>query len=129
MGKKTVVRNILHLNLCILSVFVMQEDNYEWGSSSILDALPSITSQQRRLAVAAMRWRKALQRSRSEHEVPAKIPITVICLYSAKFSVSQGAFSGWTVMLNIDHSRESGFRRLLQSGGAKVTAIYSELLK
>ncbi|MEQ2202488.1 hypothetical protein XENOCAPTIV_003154 [Xenoophorus captivus] len=32
----------------------------------------------------------------------------------------QGAFSGWTVMLNIDQSRESGFRRLLQSGGAKV---------
>lgn len=32
----------------------------------------------------------------------------------------QGAFSGWTVMLNIDQSRESGFKRLLQSGGAKV---------
>uniref|UniRef100_A0AAQ5XMZ1 BRCT domain-containing protein n=1 Tax=Amphiprion ocellaris TaxID=80972 RepID=A0AAQ5XMZ1_AMPOC len=76
----------------------IQEDEYEWGSSSILDALPSITSQQKRLALAAMRWRKALQR-RSEHE---------------------GAFSGWTVMLNIDQSRESGFRRLLQSGGAKV---------
>lgn len=26
-------------------------------------------------------------------------------------------------MLNIDHSRESGFRRLLQSGGAKVPAL------
>ncbi|CAG05512.1 unnamed protein product, partial [Tetraodon nigroviridis] len=77
----------------------IQEDEYEWGSSSILDALPSITSQQRRLALAAMRWRKTLQGSRSEHE---------------------GAFSGWTVMLNIDHSRDSGFRRLLQSGGAKV---------
>ncbi|XP_034562035.1 DNA topoisomerase 2-binding protein 1 [Notolabrus celidotus] len=75
-----------------------QEDEYEWGSSSILDALPSITSQQRRLALAAMRWRKALQ-GRSEQE---------------------GAFSGWTVMLNIDQSRESGFRRLLQSGRAKV---------
>ncbi|XP_060921144.1 DNA topoisomerase 2-binding protein 1 [Labrus mixtus] len=76
----------------------IQEDEYEWGSSSILDALPSITSQQRRLASAAMRWRKSLQ-GRSEQE---------------------GAFSGWTVMLNIDQSRESGFRRLLQSGGAKV---------
>uniref|UniRef100_A0A3P9NDX8 DNA topoisomerase II binding protein 1 n=1 Tax=Poecilia reticulata TaxID=8081 RepID=A0A3P9NDX8_POERE len=65
---------------------------------SILEALPSITSQQKRLALAAMRWRKALQGS-SEHD---------------------GAFSGWTVMLNIDQSRESGFRRLLQSGGAKV---------
>lgn len=74
------------------------EEEYEWGSSSILDALPSITSQQRRLALAAMRWRKALQ-GRSEHG---------------------GAFSGWTVMLNIDQNRESGFRRLLQSGRAKV---------
>ncbi|XP_068438409.1 DNA topoisomerase 2-binding protein 1 [Clinocottus analis] len=74
------------------------EDEYEWGSSSILDALPSITSQQRRLALAAMRWRKTLQ-GRSERG---------------------GAFSGWTVMLNIDQSRESGFRRLLQSGRAKV---------
>ncbi|XP_071340915.1 DNA topoisomerase 2-binding protein 1 [Trachinotus anak] len=76
----------------------IQEDEYEWGSSSILDALPSITSQQRRLASAAMRWRKTLQ-GRSERG---------------------GAFSGWTVMLNIDQNRESGFRRLLQSGGAKV---------
>lgn len=42
-------------------MFVFQEDDYEWGSSSILDALPSITSQQRRLALAAMRWRKTLQ--------------------------------------------------------------------
>lgn len=36
----------------------------------------------------------------------------------------QGAFSGWTVMLNIDQSRESGFRRLLQSGRAKVAALF-----
>ncbi|XP_008292837.1 DNA topoisomerase 2-binding protein 1 [Stegastes partitus] len=84
----------------------IQEDEYEWGSSSILEALPSITSQQKRLALAAMRWRKALQR-RSEHE---------------------GAFSGWTVMLNIDQNRESGFRRLLQSGGAKVLSSPSPSL-
>uniref|UniRef100_A0A8C2XH35 DNA topoisomerase II binding protein 1 n=1 Tax=Cyclopterus lumpus TaxID=8103 RepID=A0A8C2XH35_CYCLU len=81
----------------------IQEDEYEWGSSSILDALPSITSQQRRLALAAMRWRKTLQ-GRSEQG---------------------GAFSGWTVMLNIDQIRESGFRRLLQSGRAKVTQSHS----
>ncbi|XP_068200123.1 DNA topoisomerase 2-binding protein 1 [Antennarius striatus] len=74
------------------------EEEFEWGSSSILDALPSITSQQRRLALAAMRWRKSLQGC----------------------SKQRGAFSGWTVMLNIDQNRESGFRRLLQSGGAKV---------
>lgn len=51
-----------------LHLFVFQEDEYEWGSSSILDALPSITSQQRRLALAAMRWRKTLQ-GRSEQRV------------------------------------------------------------
>ncbi|XP_061661893.1 DNA topoisomerase 2-binding protein 1 isoform X2 [Syngnathoides biaculeatus] len=79
--------------------FIPEED-YEWGSSSILDALPSLTLQQRRLALAAQRWRKAL-RGPTEQD-------------------GQGAFSGWTVMLNIDQSRESGFRRLLQSGGAEV---------
>uniref|UniRef100_A0A3P8WV72 DNA topoisomerase II binding protein 1 n=1 Tax=Cynoglossus semilaevis TaxID=244447 RepID=A0A3P8WV72_CYNSE len=92
---------ILHrsyLEACRSVGHFVQEDEYEWGSSSILDALPSINSQQRRLALAAMRWRKALH-GRSKQG---------------------GAFSGWTVMLNIDHSRESGFRRLLQSGGAKV---------
>lgn len=67
-------------------MFVLQEDEYEWGSSSILDALPSITTQQRRLALAAMRWRKTLQGSRTEHEVPAKALITVLCLYSAELS-------------------------------------------
>ncbi|TKS87567.1 DNA topoisomerase 2-binding protein 1-A [Collichthys lucidus] len=94
-------RWILHrsyLEACRSVGHFIQEDDYEWGSSSILDALPSITSQQRRLALAAMRWRKTLQ-GRPEQG---------------------GAFSGWTVMLNIDQSRESGFRRLLQSGRAKV---------
>ncbi|XP_072307184.1 DNA topoisomerase 2-binding protein 1 [Eucyclogobius newberryi] len=92
---------ILHrsyLEACRSVGHFIEEENYEWGSSSILSALPSITSQQKRLALAAMRWRKALQ-GRSDH---------------------QGSFSGWTVMLNIDQSRDTGFRRLLQSGGAKV---------
>ncbi|XP_044944835.1 DNA topoisomerase 2-binding protein 1 isoform X5 [Mustela putorius furo] len=40
--------------------FVLEED-YEWGSSSILDVLTGINVQQRRLALAAMRWRKKLQ--------------------------------------------------------------------
>ncbi|XP_045077112.1 DNA topoisomerase 2-binding protein 1-A-like isoform X1 [Coregonus clupeaformis] len=92
---------ILHrsyLEACRSVGHFIQEDAYEWGSSSILDALPSISSQQKRLALAAMRWRRNLQ----EH------------------NDLEGAFSGWTVMLNIDQTRESGFRRLLQSGGAKV---------
>ncbi|XP_029978784.1 DNA topoisomerase 2-binding protein 1 isoform X2 [Sphaeramia orbicularis] len=92
---------ILHrsyLEACRSVSCFIEEDSFEWGSSSILEALPSITSQQKRLALAAMRWRKALQ-GRTEHG---------------------GAFSGWNVMLNIDQNRDSGFRRLLQSGGAKV---------
>ncbi|XP_051538717.1 DNA topoisomerase 2-binding protein 1-A-like isoform X2 [Myxocyprinus asiaticus] len=92
---------ILHrsyLEACRAEGHFIQEEQYEWGSSSILDALPSINSQQKRLALAAMRWRKTLQG----------------CINK------EGAFGGWTVMLNIDQAREAGFRRLLQSGGAKV---------
>ncbi|XP_052398540.1 DNA topoisomerase 2-binding protein 1-A isoform X1 [Carassius gibelio] len=92
---------ILHrsyLEACRAEGHFIQEEQYEWGSSSILDALPSINSQQKRLALAAMRWRKTLQGC----------------------SNTEGAFGGWTVMLNIDQAREAGFRRLLESGGAKV---------
>uniref|UniRef100_A0A8C1I1I0 DNA topoisomerase II binding protein 1 n=1 Tax=Cyprinus carpio carpio TaxID=630221 RepID=A0A8C1I1I0_CYPCA len=92
---------ILHrsyLEACRSEGHFIEEEQYEWGSSSILDALPSINSQQKRLALAAMRWRKTLQGG----------------------SNKEGAFGGWTVMLNIDQAREAGFRRLLQSGGAKV---------
>lgn len=92
---------ILHrsyLEACRAEGHFIQEDQYEWGSSSILEALPSINSQQKRLALAAMRWRKTLQGC----------------------SNKEGAFGGWIVMLNIDQAREAGFRRLLQSGGAKV---------
>ncbi|XP_051542504.1 DNA topoisomerase 2-binding protein 1-A-like [Myxocyprinus asiaticus] len=92
---------ILHrsyLEACRAEGHFIPEEQYEWGSSSILDALPSINSQQKRLALAAMRWRKTLQGCTNK----------------------EGAFGGWTVMLNIDQAREAGFRRLLQSGGAKV---------
>ncbi|XP_018620716.2 DNA topoisomerase 2-binding protein 1 isoform X2 [Scleropages formosus] len=92
---------ILHrsyLEACRAVGHFIQEEDYEWGSSSILDVLPNISSQQRKLALAAMRWRQVLQARQG----------------------LEGAFSGWTVMLNIDQGREAGFRRLLQSGGAKV---------
>ncbi|XP_060756012.1 DNA topoisomerase 2-binding protein 1 isoform X2 [Neoarius graeffei] len=92
---------ILHrsyLEACRAEGYFIPEENYEWGSHSILDALPSINSQQKRLALAALRWRKSLQ----------------------GLTDKEGAFGGWTVMLNIDQARDAGFRRLLQSGGAKV---------
>lgn len=67
--------------MCVC-VRAFQEDEYEWGSGSILDALPSITSQQRRLALAAMRWRKSLQ-GRSDRGVP-----TVLCPPTTPFTYS-----------------------------------------
>ncbi|XP_061096834.1 DNA topoisomerase 2-binding protein 1 isoform X2 [Conger conger] len=92
---------ILHrsyLEACRAVGHFIQEEDYEWGSSSILEALPNISPLQRRLALAALRWRMSLQ----DQQGP------------------EGAFAGWRVMLNIDQAREVGFRRLLQSGGAKV---------
>ncbi|XP_062335902.1 DNA topoisomerase 2-binding protein 1 isoform X2 [Osmerus eperlanus] len=100
---------ILHrsyLEACRSVGHFIQEEAYEWGSSSILEALPSVTSQQRRLALAGLRWRRSLQHRTG----------------------TEGAFSGWTVMLNIDQNREAGFRRLLQSGGAKVLPSASPAL-
>ncbi|XP_032189246.1 DNA topoisomerase 2-binding protein 1 isoform X3 [Mustela erminea] len=52
--------------------FVLEED-YEWGSSSILDVLTGINVQQRRLALAAMRWRKKLQQ-RQESGIVEVLP-------------------------------------------------------
>ncbi|XP_077481033.1 DNA topoisomerase 2-binding protein 1 isoform X2 [Stigmatopora argus] len=94
---------ILHrsyLEACRSRGRFLPEEDHEWGSSSVLDALPSVSSQERCLALAAMRWRKALLRGGPSEQ--------------------GGAFSGWTVMLNIDQGREAGFRRLLESGGATV---------
>ncbi|XP_029796116.1 DNA topoisomerase 2-binding protein 1 isoform X2 [Suricata suricatta] len=85
--------------------FVSEED-YEWGSSSILDVLTGITVQQRRLALAAMRWRKKIQQRQ-------------------ELGIVEGAFSGWKVILHLDHAREAGFKRLLESGGAKVLPGHS----
>lgn len=103
---------ILHrsyLETCRATGHFIQEDEYEWGSGSILEAFPSMSPHKKRLALAAKRWRTTLQDR----------------------STLEGAFSGWTVMLNIDQARESGFSRLLQSGGATVlsslaTSSYSE---
>ncbi|KAM7063258.1 DNA topoisomerase 2-binding protein 1 isoform 2-T2 [Molossus nigricans] len=96
-----------YLEACRTAGHFVAEEDYEWGSSSILDALTGISVQQRRLALAAMRWRKKIQQSQES-------------------GVIEGAFSGWKVILHVaDQSREAGFRRLLQSGGAKVLPGHS----
>lgn len=50
-----------YLEACRTAGCFVPEEDYEWGSSSILDVLTGINVQQRRLALAAMRWRKKIQ--------------------------------------------------------------------
>ncbi|XP_008579355.1 PREDICTED: DNA topoisomerase 2-binding protein 1 [Galeopterus variegatus] len=95
-----------YLEACRTAGHFVQEEDYEWGSSSILDVLTGISIQQRRLALAAMRWRKKIQQRQES-------------------GIVEGAFSGWKVILHVDQSREAGFKRLLQSGGAKVLPGHS----
>ncbi|XP_012622294.2 DNA topoisomerase 2-binding protein 1 [Microcebus murinus] len=95
-----------YLEACRTAGHFVQEEDYEWGSSSILDVLTGINVQQRRLALAAMRWRKKIQQRQES-------------------GVVEGAFSGWKVILHVGPSREAGFKRLLQSGGAKVLPGHS----
>lgn len=95
-----------YLEACRTAGHFVPEEDYEWGSSSILDVLTGINEQQRKLALAAMRWRKKLE-------------------HNQESGVVEGAFSGWKVILYVDKNREAGFKRLLQSGGAKVLPGHS----
>ncbi|XP_008847008.1 DNA topoisomerase 2-binding protein 1 [Nannospalax galili] len=90
-----------YLEACRAAGRFVQEEDYEWGSSSILDALTGVTEYQQKLAVAAMRWRRKIQQRQ-------------------ELGIVEGAFSGWKVILHVDRPREAGFKRLLQAGGAKV---------
>ncbi|NXW60887.1 TOPB1 protein, partial [Eurystomus gularis] len=96
-----------YLEACRGAGCFVQAQDYEWGSSSILNVLTGINVNQRKLALAAMRWRKKIHKGRQET------------------GAVEGAFSGWKVILNVDQTKEAGFRRLLQSGGAKVFSGHS----
>ncbi|XP_058035608.1 DNA topoisomerase 2-binding protein 1 isoform X2 [Ahaetulla prasina] len=96
-----------YLEACRAAHSFVKEEDYEWGSNSILSVLTGINVVQKKLAVAAMRWRKTIQRRREQN------------------SSAEGAFGGWRVILNVDPAKESGFKRLLESGGAKVLSAYS----
>lgn len=98
-----------YLDACRTAGCFVQEEDYEWGSSSILDALTDVTEHQQKLALAAMRWRKRIQQSQES-------------------GIVEGAFSGWKVILRVDRPREAGFKRLLQAGGAKVLPGHPEPL-
>ncbi|XP_061231006.1 DNA topoisomerase 2-binding protein 1 isoform X2 [Neopsephotus bourkii] len=96
-----------YLEACRGAGCFVQAKDYEWGSNSILNALPAISVNQKKLALAAMRWRKKIHKGRQET------------------GIVEGAFSGWKVILNVDQTKEAGFRRLLQSGGAQVFSGHS----
>ncbi|XP_053115689.1 DNA topoisomerase 2-binding protein 1 [Hemicordylus capensis] len=96
-----------YLEACRAAQRFVEEEDYEWGSNSILSVLSGINEIQKKLAVAAMRWRKAIQRRREET------------------GITEGAFSGWKVILHVDPAKEAGFKRLLESGGAKVLPGHS----
>uniref|UniRef100_A0A8V5FPS5 Uncharacterized protein n=1 Tax=Melopsittacus undulatus TaxID=13146 RepID=A0A8V5FPS5_MELUD len=99
-----------YLEACREAGCFVQEEDYEWGSDSILNVLPAVSINQKKLALAAIRWRKKIHKMRQET------------------GIVEGAFSGWKVILNVDQTKEAGFRRLLQSGGAKVFSGHSESL-
>ncbi|CAM5092778.1 unnamed protein product [Eretmochelys imbricata] len=99
-----------YLEACRAACCFVQEEDYEWGSNSILNVLSGINVNQKKLALAAMRWRKKIHKRRQET------------------GIIEGAFSGWKVILNVDQTKEAGFKRLLQSGGAKVLPGHSLLL-
>ncbi|XP_014733913.1 PREDICTED: DNA topoisomerase 2-binding protein 1 isoform X1 [Sturnus vulgaris] len=99
-----------YLEACRGAGCFVQEEDYEWGSNSVLNVLSGINVNQKKLALAAMRWRKKIHKGRQE------------------MGIVEGAFSGWKVILNVDQTKEAGFRRLLQSGGAKVFTGHSASL-
>ncbi|XP_056376623.1 DNA topoisomerase 2-binding protein 1 isoform X2 [Hyla sarda] len=99
-----------YLEACRATKRFIKEDDYEWGSNSVLNAVSGINPQQRMLAEAAMRWRRKLQRIKQDT------------------GSVEGAFTGWRVILNVDQAKEAGFKRLLQSGGAKVFAGHAPSL-
>nr|XP_060637782.1 DNA topoisomerase 2-binding protein 1 [Anolis sagrei ordinatus]XP_060637783.1 DNA topoisomerase 2-binding protein 1 [Anolis sagrei ordinatus] len=96
-----------YLEACRAARCFVEEEDYEWGSNSILSVLSGINVIQKKLAIAAMRWRKTIQRRKRES------------------GIIEGAFSGWKVILNVDPAKEAGFKRLLESGGATVFPSHS----
>ncbi|NXG17074.1 TOPB1 protein, partial [Grallaria varia] len=79
-----------YLEACRGAGCFVQAQDYEWGSNSILNVLPAINVNQKKLALAAMRWRKKIHKGRQET------------------GVVEGAFSGWKVILNVDQTKEAG---------------------
>ncbi|CAH1774144.1 unnamed protein product [Owenia fusiformis] len=90
-----------YLEECREAGHFVEEAEHEWGSDNTLALLANNPKgeQAKKLARAAKRWRNRLQ---DENQ--------------------KGAFSGWRSIVYTDTTKASGFSRLLQAGGAEVTA-------
>jgi len=84
--------------------FFVDETPHEWGQENPGEP-------HNKLAAAARRWRLKLRQERAAASETG--PSGYCC----------GAFSGWVVLLCVDKSRQPGFKRLLESGGAKVSGF------
>ncbi|XP_078670927.1 DNA topoisomerase 2-binding protein 1-like isoform X2 [Branchiostoma floridae x Branchiostoma belcheri] len=96
-------RWILHrsyMEACREAKAFVEEDPHEWGTATDVSGLPENVA---RLALAARRWRQNLADLRARNDDPGI-----------------NAFQNWAVLLHVEQSRTSGFKRLLESGGARV---------
>lgn len=83
--------------------FFVDEASHEWGLE-----IPG--EPYNKLAAAAQRWRLKLIEERA------------LSAANGRGAHICGAFNGWIVLLCVDKSRQPGFKRLLEAGGAKVSA-------
>ncbi|XP_066278683.1 DNA topoisomerase 2-binding protein 1-like [Branchiostoma lanceolatum] len=96
-------RWILHrsyMEACREAKAFVEEEPHEWGTATDVSGMPDNVA---RLALAARRWRQNLADVRARNNDP-----------------EVSAFQNWAVLLHVDPGRTSGFKRLLESGGATV---------
>ncbi|EDV27656.1 uncharacterized protein TRIADDRAFT_53583 [Trichoplax adhaerens] len=83
----------------------VSEEEHEWGSDHANNSSLS------KLSIAARRWRKKVQEENRNRKLQGII------------GDPYGAFKGWKVLLSVDVTRQSGFKRLLEAGCATVMKL------
>ncbi|XP_023933099.1 DNA topoisomerase 2-binding protein 1 isoform X2 [Lingula anatina] len=81
----------------------LDEADHEWGGPAMDSLLHTMKEQVVKLGKAAHRWRLHIAQTRMHCKCA-------------------GAFEGWNVIICTEISKEGGFKRLLEAGGAKVIA-------
>ncbi|KAH9488852.1 hypothetical protein Btru_058685, partial [Bulinus truncatus] len=96
-----------YLEACRKEGKFVEESPHEWGSEYTLSLMQNMETQNAKLAAAAHKWRKKIADIKK---------INPSC---------KGAFDGWKVLLCLDTKKEDNFKRMLEAGGAIVTALRS----